>query len=290
MEVGPFARLVVAGILPGQRRRCSRSQSRATVHYTQDRQRRVTGLRSAHDRRRRRRHLLRLDPRVIAPDIAVALDSCRLATSSHDVRPGRRHDTGHAFLPPRQRHHAVITGHGRRRTSSASRADCPRWIVCALVRLESLVLVAGAWSATYDKATNTFGPFGSGWPAGHRRTPRQSHHAGSDKPIPVGTFQGWGATEAPAVPSCTSARSSTARSPSTSASSRRRGTCRPRTLLDQRGPIEQAMIGSPYSLAGASYHQPGGWYIHDPGWRRGPAYCPVLRSVHRLRDPLTTRR
>ena len=56
-----------------------------------------------------------------------------------------------------------------------------------------------------------------------------------------------------------------------------------------RGPIEQAMIGVPYAGDQGSFpKQGGGRQRYRSRWSRGPACCPVLRSVHRLRGPLAT--
>ena len=60
---------------------------------------------------------------------------------------------------------------------------------------------------------------------------------------------------------------------------------------NERGAIEEAMIGAPFiRRAGARVHQAeraASSTRYHSRWRRGPAYCPVLRSVHRVRDPLT---
>ncbi len=111
----------------------------------------------------------------------------------------------------------------------------------------------------------------------------------SNKPIPPVSITGLGCTEAPRGALMHHVHHNTARSRRTSASCRRRGTARRRTPLG-RGAIEQAII-VPRSHDGTTPDASVRRRLrqHRIGrWRRGPAYRPVLRPVHRMRGTLET--
>lgn len=261
MEVGPFARLVVAGYYP-----VNGSTLASTVPgygaYTRT-VNSVTGL----------------DPRMIAPDIAVALVRADLARLTlwdgaawTDVNAGNINSFTHDQIVE------AYTGTGAFAGTEAaiynSLTPGQPQLVAYIIglkgglstmdrlrgrALESFV-IAQSLIGTYDKATDSFGAgiFGSGWINSLAALPAGSP-SWTDKPIPVGEFQGWGATEAPRgalMHQCTIVNGKITKYqcivPTTWNMS-------PKDSLNQRGPIEQAMIGSPYSLAGASYtNQAGG--------------------------------
>jgi len=113
--------------------------------------------------------------------------------------------------------------------------------------LESLVL-AQAILGGYDKTTDSFA--GGGWIDG---LDGAAGDTWKNKAIPVGEKQGWGATEAPRgalMHQCTIVNGKITKYqcivPTTWNMS-------PKCSADYRGPIEQAMMGAPYSAAGAAY-------------------------------------
>lgn len=235
MEVGPFARLVVAeyypvdgtpllGTVPGYDKYAKTNSA-------------VTGL----------------DPKMIAADIAVALVRAGLAelnldgTVVDDLTGLTNSQIVDAYTDPT----AVIMGTVR------------DWVVglkgglSTMDRLrgralESYVLVQ-AMVGDYDKATDSFG---TGWIDGLAAA---SGDTWKDKSIPVGEKQGWGATEAPRgalMHQCTINNGKITKYqcivPTTWNMS-------PKDTAGKRGPIEQAVVGSPYANYGASFtNQAGG--------------------------------
>ncbi len=283
-------------LLPRQRQHARFSTVPGYGAYTQDRQR-ATGL----------------DPRMIAPDIAVALvradlarrTSARTALAWTDVNAGNistfTYDQSSRLTTPqivRGVHEAGIyngrsPGTTRRTASSVSRAVCPPWIVCALVRLESLVLVQAILGDVRQVDADLSvrcRRHRSGWIDGLAHSPLVLP-AGPTSPFPWVEFQGWGATEAPRgalMHQCTIVNGKITKYqcivPTTwnmSPKDTRQPAWSDRAGDDRRRPTRWRVR--------AITNQAGGT-VHDPRWRRGPAYCPVLRSVHRLRDPLATRR
>ena len=108
-----------------------------------------------------------------------------------------------------------------------------------------------------------------------------------DQAIPLGQHQGLGCNRGSAWRPHARSPSTTARSRRTSASCPPPGTARRRTPRTN-GAIEQAMIGAPFDerpRPGVSA-QDRLTTATDRRRRRGSAYRPVLRPVHRVRDPL----
>ena len=134
--------------------------------------------------------------------------------------------------------------------------------------------MAGSTSSTANTGTVALDTAASTW---------------TDKSIPVGTVQGWGATEAPRgalMHQCTITNGKIVAYqcivPTTWNGS-------PKDAGGNNGAIEQAMIGAVFNQTPANYgrsrkhrQQPQ----HRRWRRRGPAYRPVLRPVHRVRGPL----
>ena len=199
-----------------------------------------------------------LDPRMIEPDIAVALVRAGLAAvySRAARRRGHRPATSHSRrLQQRQRGHHRCGG---RRASSPSRAASPPWTACVRAA-SSRSCSSRPWSAATTSRRRDTGLPGTGWIDGLQAIANSGSDTWKNKSIPVGTFQGWGATEAPRgalMHQCTINNGKITKYqcivPTTWNMS-------PKDYAGQRGPIEQAMIGAPYSAAGASFtNQAGG--------------------------------
>ncbi len=252
MEVGPFARLVVAGYYPVDGRTLASVVPGYGAYVKTVGA--VTGL----------------DPKMIAADIAVALVRASLAQLNINgtIVDANYLLTGNEGGPLTEAQivaaytnaDAVIVGtvtnwvYGLK--GGLSTADRLRGRA-----LESYV-IAQAILGTYNKTNDTFGAgiFGTGWI--NRLAAFDAANPGAptwrDLDIPAGESQGWGATEAPRgalMHQCTIVNGKITKYqcivPTTWNMS-------PKDYLGQRGPIEQSMIGAPYSLDGATFKNQAG--------------------------------
>ncbi len=244
MEVGPLARLVVGGMYPIDGSTLASVVPGYTA-YVKTNSSSVTGL----------------DPKMIEADIAVALVRDGLATltvgtTEYDDTDFAGFDYNTIFSAYTDAE-AVITGtvagwvlglKGGLSTMDRLRARA----------LESLVLVQ-AMIGALDKSGSSLA-FGdgatTGWIGALKALPDKT--TWKNKAIPVGTFQGWGATEAPRgalMHQCTITNGKiTAYQcivPTT-------WNIAPKDKDDVAGPIEQAIIGAPYTALSGSFTTQGG--------------------------------
>lgn len=247
MEVGPLARLVIAGMYP-----INGSALAGTVPgYTE--YVKTAGSTTG------------LDPKMIEADIAVALIRDQLATLTIDDGSNPPTVIDHTNLPNTQsaieaaytNANAVITGtikdwviglKGGLSTMDRLRARA----------LESLVLVQKMIGAL-DKTGSTLA-FGdgstTGWIGGLKALSDKT--TWKEKAIPVGVRQGWGATEAPRgalMHQCTIENGKiTAYQcivPST-------WNISPKDSSGNRGPIEEAIVGCDYTALTGTFTTQGG--------------------------------
>lgn len=250
MEVGPFARLVVAGYY-----KVDGTALAATVPgYLGYARAFNAGVTEGVEYPAGSGNYYGVDPRMVEADIAVALFRAGLATVH---LPDGTAVTDEAVVVANYSS-AILTG------------TVPEWILgikgglstmdrLRARALESLVLVQ-AMVGAYDKTTDTFA--NDGWIAG---LDAATGDTWKNKAIPTGVRQGWGATEAPRgalMHQCTINNGKITKYqcivPTTWNMS-------PKDNLEQRGPIEQAMIGAPYSEDGAEFIGQAGGTIATQG-------------------------
>ncbi|MBU4555670.1 MAG: nickel-dependent hydrogenase large subunit [Actinobacteria bacterium] len=251
MEVGPLARLVVSNYYPvdGTLLALHGSLSTPYLGYTQTfTSASAVAVAAGGVFVPAASAYFGLDPRMIAPDIAVALVHEGLAAVY--TRAGAAVTDPDAILAAYGSGNAVITGaiaswviglKGGLSTMDRLRARA----------LESLVLVQ-AMIGGYNKAT---GAWGSGW---IDTLSTQGGVTWNDKNIPTGVKSGWGATEAPRGALMHQVTINNGKITKYQCIVPTTWNGSPKDFAGQRGAIEQACIGAPYATLTASTGISGG--------------------------------